>query len=199
MNSNAIFGTIVLPALAFGFAYFPITRIVRSVGVAYPRADLKRRFLAAGVDGTLLLVALQYYVTTRSVWSVAVAAVYLLFRDAVRGRSPGKFVCSLVVVDLETQAPVGVRGSAERNLTSVIPGANVVAMILETVTIIRDPQGQRLGDRFACTQVVDGFGLKELAESWVQWWMESGLDMRNGPVRRPSDGPEERRTGQQFR
>ena len=44
----------------------------------------------------------------------------------------------------------------------MIPGANVIAVFLETKTIIRDPQGLRLGDRFALTQVVEGFGAKDL-------------------------------------
>jgi uncharacterized RDD family membrane protein YckC len=189
MSSSTVFGYFVLPALAFGLAYFPITKIVRSTGVAYPKADLKRRFLAIGVDLILLLMLWQYYMRTGSRWFVVAGAAYLLLRDAMRGRSPGKFLCGLVVIDLGTKNPVGIVGSARRNFMFLIPGANLVALFLETITVIRDPQGQRLGDRFAFTQVVDGFGLKDLAESFVQWWVDNGYGILGGPIRRPEHGP----------
>jgi len=37
-------------------------------------------------------------------------------------------------------------------------------VFLEALTIARDPKGQRLGDRIALTQVVDGFGARELVK-----------------------------------
>jgi uncharacterized RDD family membrane protein YckC len=172
MTPFTMFGYVFLPALVFGVAYFPMTRMVRSVGVAYPKADMTRRFVAAGVDLVLLTWLGLYYLTSRSPWLVLAGATFLLFRDSARGRSPGKFLCGLVVVDLGTQDPAGFAASARRNFMLLIPGANAVAGFLEAVTIIRDPQGQRLGDRFALTQVVDGFGVRDLAESFVQAWEE---------------------------
>lgn len=173
MTPTTVFGYFVLPALAFGLVYFPITRVVRSAAVAYPKADVKRRFLAAGVDSFLILGPWLYYVKTRSAWFLLVGAGYLLLRDSMAGRSPGKFLCGLVVIDLGTGEPAGIAASARRNFMLVIPGANLMAVILETATVIRDPQGQRLGDRFALTQVVDGFGIRDLAESFVRSWSES--------------------------
>jgi len=49
-----------------------------------------------------------------------------------------------------------------RNLLFLIPGLNIVAVIWEIVTVVRDPQGQRLGDRLAQTQVIEGLGAREL-------------------------------------
>jgi hypothetical protein len=37
-----------------------------------------------------------------------------------------------------------------------------------------DPQGQRLGDRLAQTQVVEGAGARELAKSLQDWLMSLG-------------------------
>ena len=45
-------------------------------------------------------------------------------------------------------------------------------MFLESITLIRDPQGQRLGDRLAHTQVIEGLGAKDLATSFQEWWMK---------------------------
>ena len=45
-----------------------------------------------------------------------------------------------------------------------MPGLNIVAGVLEPFTIVRDPQGQRLGDRLAHTQVVEGLGARELTK-----------------------------------
>jgi len=35
----------------------------------------------------------------------------------------------------------------------------------QVVLVVRDPQGERLGDRLAETQVVDGFGARELVKT----------------------------------
>src|SRR5262249_29820161 len=77
-------------------------------------------------------------------------------------RSLGKFIFGVVVIDLETGMPGGWRQSAGRNILFVLPGANLIAVFRETATLLRDPQGLRLGDRFAMTQVVDGLGAKDL-------------------------------------
>ena len=188
MTSNMILGYFLLPALAFAVAYFPIMKIVRSVGAAYPKADLRRRFLAAGVDSVLLLMPWLYFAKTGSAWFLVAGAAFLFLRDGMKGRSPGKFLCGLVAIDLETKEPVGLLLSARRNLVFAIPGVNIAAVLLETIAIVRDPQGQRLGDRLAFTQVVDGFGVKDLAESFVEWLAESGVGVMNGPVKQPQDG-----------
>ncbi len=101
-----------------------------------------------------------------------VGGTYLLLRDSMSGRSIGKFCCGLVVVNLMTGRPCGRGASISRNALFLLPGANVVAAFLEMATIVRDRQGQRLGDRFALTQVVEGFGAKDLAKAAQQWWLD---------------------------
>ena len=100
----------------------------------------------------------------------SIGAAYLLLRDGVRGQSLGKLWLGLVVINLETSEPCTLKDSVWRNALFLIPGANVAALVLEAVTTMRDPQGQRLGDRIAQTQVVEGFGVKDLAASFQQWW-----------------------------
>jgi len=58
---------------------------------------------------------------------------------------------------------------------------------LEARTLGRDPQGLRLGDRLAMTQVVDGYGARDLAKD-VQASIEdaaSQIGTSNGRRRRP--------------
>ena len=106
----------------------------------------------------------MFYPTTESRLLLLAGAAYALLRDAVGGQSVGKFVYSLMVIRLDTGRPAGARSSVQRNIVLLIPGANIPAVFLEALTIVRDPKGQRLGDRIALTQVVDGFGARELVK-----------------------------------
>jgi len=170
-SSETIIGYVVLPALAFGLAYFPIvTYLARGLASSYAKVDLRRRFLAAGVDGSLIVTAVSLYTATGAVPFLVGAAIYVAMRDAIAGRSVGKFLFGLVVIHLESGGPAGGMPSLRRNLLFLLPGANPVALGLESLTIVRDPQGQRLGDRLARTQVVDGFTVREQARAFAEWW-----------------------------
>lgn len=155
---SAVFGLIFLPAL---------NHLMRGIVSSYPKADLKQRAGAAAIDVGLVLICLAAYRTQDSVLYVVLGAMYALFRDAlfVPGQSVGKFVAALVVVDIDTGRPAGRWQSVKRNFIFVVPGLNVVAFGFEAVTILRDRQGQRLGDRLANTQVIEGLGARELVES----------------------------------
>jgi uncharacterized RDD family membrane protein YckC len=164
-----------------------------SVGLisSYAKADVRKRALAATADGLFVAVALIYYQR----WGISyllLGCAYLLLRDAVAGRSFGKFLFGLVVVNLETGRPCGWRSSISRNVLLLLPGANIIAVFLEASTIVRDPQGQRLGDRFALTQVVEGFGAKDLVTNVYQWLLDILEDL-DGPlgdrVRKPTRVP----------
>jgi uncharacterized RDD family membrane protein YckC len=132
--------------------------------------DLRRRFFAAGVDASVVMTVVVLYTATGAVPFLIGAAIYVAMRDAIAGRSVGKFLLGLVVIQLETGRPAGPMVSLRRNLLFLLPGANLVAVGLESLTIVRDPQGQRLGDRLAQTQVVDGFAVKEAARALAEWW-----------------------------
>jgi uncharacterized RDD family membrane protein YckC len=122
---------------------------------------------------------------------VFVCAAYVLLRDAIFGRSVGKFLFGLMVVNLETNRPASVFDSTTRNLMFVLPGINIAAVPLETRTLVRDELGQRLGDRMALTQVVDGFGAKELVKVFED--AVSDILTHGGlPKKRPHEVPERR-------
>ena len=160
--------------MVFGLAYFPIiTYLARGLASRYAKVDLRRRFLAAAVDASLILGAVSLYTTTGAAPFLVGAAAYAVLRDAIAGRSVGKFLFGLVVIHLESGRPAGGMASLRRNLLLLLPGANIVAVCLESLTIARDPQGQRLGDRLAQTQVVDGFTLRERARESAEWWPRS--------------------------
>jgi len=157
------FWPLVASAGLFVAVYFPaVARWSRSLDSPYAKADVQRRLAAATLDGLLILTCVVFYATIESPLLLMAGAAYALLRDAVGGRSIGKFFYSLMVIRLETGRPAGAGSSIQRNVVLLIPGANIAAVFLEAFTVVRDPKGERLGDRIALTQVVDGFGAREL-------------------------------------
>ena len=185
MNAAILFGTFILPAIVFALLYFPIvTHLSRGLSSPYAKADLRQRLYAATIDALMVVASFLLYWTSDFVLYLGAGAAYLLFRDAIRGQSLGKFILGLVVISLETGRPSLLVGSVRRNLLLLLPGANVVAIFLEVRTIVRDPQGQRLGDRVAQTQVVEGFGAKDLVKSFQDWLMDFVAELDRGVGRR---------------
>lgn len=170
---SALFGIVCLPVLM---------RQPKAFVSPYAKADFRKRAWAAVVDGLLIAAFLILYGTQRSFLFVAVGGAYLLLRDAllIPGQSVGKFLFGLRVISLADGRPCNRLHSAGRNIILLVPGLNVVAAVLETMAIARDPQGQRLGDMLANTQVVEGSSVKELAASLQR----ALLDI---PVGRPRD------------
>ena len=91
----------------------------------------RRRF-----DVMLVVMALFYYNRFESVRYLILATAYVLLKDAVGGRSVGKFLFGLFVVDLETGRPSGYGACMRRNALFVLPGANVVAAFLEALVTL---------------------------------------------------------------
>jgi uncharacterized RDD family membrane protein YckC len=187
--NGVLFSFSLISAITMALVYHPILKKL-SVGLisSYAKADVRKRALAAMADGLFVAVALFYYRSWGSPVYLFGGAAYLLLRDAMAGRSLGKFLFGLVVVDLETGRPCVWRASFSRNVLLLLPGANIVAVFLEASTIIRDPQGQRLGDRFALTQVVEGFGAKDLVMDLYQSFLDilEQIDGQlGGRVRKP--------------
>jgi len=186
-----VLGILLLPAVAFALAYSSIvTHFSRGLVSPYTKADVRKRFSAAFVDALVVTTLSLGYWTGGSPLYLAFSAGYLLLRDAVGGRSIGKLLFGLVVISMETGRPSSFAGSVERNFLLLLPGANVVAVFLEARTIVADPQGQRLGDRLAQTQVVEGAGARELVKSLQDWLMSLGIGVGNaeGGRRRPVPG-----------
>ena len=190
MNAReALLGFFVLPAFAFTVGYYPaLHRLTLALVSPYPKADLHRRLFAAAVDSLVVATSAVFAATLSSSWFLALGALYALMRDSVQGQSFGKLLFGLVVITLETGRPATVGSSLRRNVVFMLPGANLAAAFLETRTLVRNVQGQRLGDRLAHTQVIDGLGVKELAHSFIEWWSAvlSELPRARRSKRRPA-------------
>ena len=175
--ANTVLGIFILPAVVFALVYFPIvTQLSRGLLSPYVKADVRKRLFAATIDGFMVVTACFLYWNSDVVLYLAAGAAYLLFRDAIKGQSIGKFLFGLVVISLETGRPSSLAGSVRRNALLLLPGANIVAIFLEAGTVIRDPQGQRLGDRLAQTQVVEGLGARDFVKAFQSWLMGFGVE-----------------------
>ena len=138
-------------------------------GSPYPKLDVRARLAARLIDVAIALVPLFLLPPPGG---ALIAALFLLVADALfQGQSPGKKCLGLKVVRIESRLCAGVRCSARRNallalppLLTAIPGhgvwiAPLVALTIALVELIharRHPLGQRLGDMWAGTQVIDG-------------------------------------------
>jgi uncharacterized RDD family membrane protein YckC len=194
LSVSTVLGILLLPAVVFALAYTPVmTHYSRGLVSHYPKADVRRRLSAAFVDVMVVTTLSVGYWIGGSPLYLSFGAAYLLLRDAVGGRSIGKLLFGLVVISLQTGRPSSFAGSIERNLLLLLPGANIVAVFLETRTIVADAQGQRLGDRLAQTQVVEGAGAMELVKSVQDWIVTLGGEFGSAAGgRRPHPGPIDR-------
>lgn len=139
------------------------------------KAELGKRLLAALIDGALCAV-----VSLVPVLGWLVGAVYVVVRDGLdvefmKRRSIGKQVMKVRAVRLDGQ-PMDIATSAKRNFPfvlgliglplMVIPilgwavagllgVVQLVISIIEIVMVLTDPEGRRMGDKFAGTKVID--------------------------------------------
>ena len=166
LSVQAIAGWIIIPALVFSAAYDAIlTRLSLAIVPPYGKADVRKRLFAGILDMFVFGSAANAAFAFDSAAYLALAATYVLLRDGVRGQSLGKFIMGLVVMNVESGKPAALKDTIRRNALFLLPGANLAAVVLETRTLVKDSHGQRLGDRFAQTQVVEGAGAAELARS----------------------------------
>jgi uncharacterized RDD family membrane protein YckC len=167
----------------FGFVYLPmLMRQPKAFVSPYAKADVRKRAAAAIADGLLVATCVVLSRTQGSMLFIAVGAVYLLLRDAlfIPGQSIGKFLFGLRVISLDQRRPCSRLQSAQRNFILLVPGLNLVAAGLETIAVTRDPQGQRLGDMLANTQVIEGFGARDLATSFQQALLDVQIARERG-------------------
>lgn len=133
------------------------------------KADLGKRLVAAIIDGVLVGV-----LGVVPVIGGLVGAAYMLVRDGMEldfmdRRSIGKKVMKLRPVRLDGQA-MDLSASARRNLPFAIGPAIMIIPILgwvigpivalvigliEVVLVLTDPEGRRLGDKWADTKVIE--------------------------------------------
>ena len=158
---------VLLWAIAFLFGLGLVTlplahRRLPSVSSPYARAEPRRRLLAALADSTICILA--YIQTQRSgnLNFLLFGLLYAGLKDSINGQSVGKLLFGLTVVRLDGGIPIGPARSLVRNAVFLVPGFNLAALSWEMILSMRDPQGFRLGDRLANTQVIEGSKLSEL-------------------------------------
>jgi len=182
---QALVGWLLAPAMVFSLTYPAIlTRLSVGLVSPYAKADLRKRIYAALLDGFVITSVFFAFATARTAPYLVLAMVYTLLRDSLNGQSPGKFVLGLAVINVQTGEPARWIDSARRNILFLLPGANIAAVFLESRTLLRDPQGQRLGDRFAQTQVVEGAGAAELLQDVIDRLLAQTPQPGRGPGRR---------------
>jgi len=180
-----LLSVVLLAAVTFALAYSSIvTYVTRGLVSHYAKADVRKRLMAASIDGLLVATLSLFAWIGGAPLYLVLAAGYLLLRDAIGGQSIGKILLGLVVIDLETGRVSSLSGSVKRNFILLLPGANLVAIVLEARTIVLDAQGQRLGDRLAQTQVVEGAGARDLVKSFQDWLMSLGDALGDASGRR---------------
>lgn len=141
---------------------------------------MRKRVCGAAVDRLLVTSCWVAYRYFGSVPYAVMATLYVLLRDSFGGQSIGKFLVGQLVIRVDTGQRCGLAGSIKRNLFLILPGANLVAVVFEGRTLVRDPQGQRLGDWLAHTQVVEGLAAREVVKV-LQTWCH--LDLASVPKR----------------
>lgn len=142
-----------------------------TAGSPYPKAPLGARLIALLADGiiagALLPVAVLLIMAAGSRGEFSAAGValavigglwqtgYTLGRDAAGGAGWGKRLTGLVVVSVDTAglAPAGATVLRQVVLWAlgIVP---VIGSLIEPVLVLTNPQGRRLGDKAAKTQVV---------------------------------------------
>jgi uncharacterized RDD family membrane protein YckC len=134
----------------------------------FPKASM---FLRTGARLIDVAIAWCLYSATGPA-GIVMALLYILFADAmVNGQSLGKKLFGVKTIFLPTKSAVRHRDSVLRNapfglviILFMMPdlgfkafiGGSLVIGGIEAFRAFRDPQGQRLGDLWAMTQVIDG-------------------------------------------
>lgn len=129
----------------------------------YPKAHVLNRFVAKLID--LFIVAAANEMASPVGFLSGLA--YILIADGFAGgKSIGKRLIGLETIRLDSQGPAGFRESILRNLpfgcahvAFAIPWIgwlmSLAIVVFESLLIIGNEQGRRLGDEVAGTQVLD--------------------------------------------
>ena len=114
------------------------------------RADWQTRSLAFLID-LIIYVALFYGLGGPGHF---LAMLYILFRDGIfSGQSIGKKVMGIQVVNADGRV-IHFVDSSFRNVLFLFYVVFPVAILVETIALIRNPEHRRFGDRIAGTRVV---------------------------------------------
>ena len=121
-------------------AAFLVDALSISLILVLPAALLS--YTLAWIGGEIKAIQIVWFVT------LAIVMVGMLFRDGWRGRSLGKQILGLRLVTPNEQ-PCGYLRSLGRNVSLVVPGLNLVEVILVVLG------KRRVGDKLAKTIVTE--------------------------------------------
>ncbi len=118
------------------------------------------RILAALIDG--ILVSVVAYVFTRvGVSSIGylLGIAYMIIKDtipALEGQSIGKKAMNIMVVNEDTGESImgDYTAGVVRALPLIIPGLNLIGIVVETIVLFSDDGHMRFGDKWAKTKVI---------------------------------------------
>jgi len=157
---------VFLPLTTFGIIFFPIIyKVIQPIISPYSKANQRKRLLASSVDISICLVFYFLFTSFKNVYFLVIIGLYILLKDILfQGRSMGKLLFGLIVIQLTNGKPCKISQSILRNILFIIPGINIVSFFFEVFVIYKDKKGIRLGDRLANTQVIEGLKVPELAK-----------------------------------
>lgn len=136
------------------FSSEPSSTEEAAVAGSFPKADVPRRLLAAGLDEGLVMLVL-------SVISVgALGTAYFIGQDCVGGQSVGRRVVGQYLVDTETGRIAEPTKAAMRNLVGFLFALTTIGILIDFGLILWRPDGRRVADILLKTQVVDADALE---------------------------------------
>ncbi len=136
----------------------------------YPKADVSKRVIAFLIDlavYVVIWVLLYFWLRLGDYLTGLVAGLYIVFRDGFfNGQSIGKKLMRQRVINLATDGTCSFTDSAKRNIILYIPNLfrfinflggiiGLVIIAMELFFIFTNEKGQRWGDQFAETIVID--------------------------------------------
>ncbi len=108
------------------------------------KADPVNRLLAALIDWVITMAGM--------ILCILPGLAYALCKDTLYdGRSFGKKVMGLQVINAQTLTPCKLMESVIRNVSLMIP----VFGLIDAVMVFIDPDGYRFGDKWATTRVIE--------------------------------------------
>ena len=108
------------------------------------KADISTRLIAYLIDAVI--------VTIGAIFCILPGLAYFIIRDALwDGRSVGKKVMGLQVINKDTRTPCKTMESVMRNISLMIP----IFGIIDGLMVFIDPEGFRFGDKWANTIVIE--------------------------------------------
>lgn len=139
----------------------PVAKLIE--GAVYPKAHVLNRFIAKLIDLFIVVAADEIAPPVGFLFGLA----YILIADGFAGgRSIGKRLVGLQTMRLDVRETAGFRESIIRNLPCGVAQllfavpyvgwiGSAAVLAFESVLIVGNEQGRRLGDEVARTQVLD--------------------------------------------